>query len=57
MLIAERFIVQFGPDSWKSSSINRWWNLVSTSLQVLKRRSPYPLLSGEKSDRENDAVH
>ncbi|MGD9672580.1 MAG: hypothetical protein AB7U98_03760 [Candidatus Nitrosocosmicus sp.] len=27
------------------------WYL-STSLQVLKRRSPYPVRSGEKSDRE-----
>ncbi len=54
MLIAEgeRFISRLGPNSWKVSSINRWWNLVSTSLRVLKCRSPYPLLSGEKSYRE-----
>ena len=57
MLIAERFIsslVQIHGNHPVSTDGGTWY---PQACRFLKRKSPYPLLSGEKPDRENDAVH
>jgi hypothetical protein len=48
MFVAERFPVQSFRRIWQTFSFNRWWNLVSTSLQVFEIR-PHINSSYEKS--------
>ena len=56
MLIAKRFIsslVQIHGKHPVSTDGGTWYPQACRFLRL----TPYPLLSGEKSDRENDAVH
>ena len=52
MLIAEKFISGLVKiqDTWKTFGFNRWWNILPSSLHVLKPRSPHSFQLREKLD-------
>ncbi len=50
MLIAEKFISGLVKiqDTWKTFGFNKWWNILPSSLHVLKPRSPHSFQLREK---------